>query len=90
MRILVVEDEEGIAKFLKAGLESEYFAVDIAEDGEKGSYFARTNDYDVIVLDNMLPKKMELRCAMRYGQLAKLRPSSCFRPAEKWVSKLSY
>jgi DNA-binding response OmpR family regulator len=57
MRILIVEDEEGIATFLKAGLESEYFAVDVAEDGEKGSYMGRTNDYDVIILDNMLPKK---------------------------------
>lgn len=57
MRLLVVEDEEGIASFLKAGLESEYFAVDIAEDGERGSFLARTNDYDVIILDNMLPKK---------------------------------
>ncbi|MBP6949237.1 MAG: response regulator transcription factor [Candidatus Pacebacteria bacterium] len=57
MRILIVEDEEGIAAFLKAGLESEYFAVDVAEDGEQGSYLARTNDYDIIVLDNMLPKK---------------------------------
>jgi two-component system copper resistance phosphate regulon response regulator CusR len=57
MRILVIEDEEGIASFLKAGLESEYFAVDIAEDGERGSYLARTNDYDIIILDNMLPKK---------------------------------
>ncbi len=57
MRILVIEDEEGIASFLKAGLESEYFAVDVAEDGERGSYLARTNEYDIIILDNMLPKK---------------------------------
>ena len=57
MRVLVVEDEEGIARFLKAGLESEYFAVDVAEDGERGSYLARTNDYDIIILDNMLPGK---------------------------------
>lgn len=57
MKVLIVEDEEGIASFLKAGLESEYFAVDIAEDGEQGSYLGRTNDYDVIILDNMLPKR---------------------------------
>lgn len=57
MRILIVEDEVGISNFLKAGLESEYFVVDIAEDGERGSYLARTNDYDAIILDNMLPKK---------------------------------
>jgi len=57
MRALVVEDEVGIINFLKAGLESEYFAVDVAEDGEQGSYLARTNEYDVIILDNMLPLK---------------------------------
>jgi DNA-binding response OmpR family regulator len=57
MRILVIEDEEGISRFLKAGLESEYFAVDVADDGEKGSYLAKTNEYDIIILDNMLPKK---------------------------------
>jgi DNA-binding response OmpR family regulator len=57
MRILVVEDEEKIATFLKEALEAEYFAVDVANDGERGSYFARINDYDLIILDNLLPKK---------------------------------
>jgi two-component system, OmpR family, response regulator len=57
MRALIVEDERGIASLLKAGLESEYFVADVAEDGEQGSFLARTNDYDIIILDNMLPKK---------------------------------
>jgi two-component system, OmpR family, copper resistance phosphate regulon response regulator CusR len=57
MRILIVEDEKEIRDFLKLGLESEYFAVDIAEDGEKGSYMARSNDYDLIILDNIMPRK---------------------------------
>lgn len=57
MRILIVEDDKEIAEFIKLGLENESFAVDVAYDGEKGSYFARTNDYDLIVLDNSLPKK---------------------------------
>lgn len=57
MRALIVEDEDNIARLLKAGLESEYFVVDSAEDGERGSFLARTNDYDIIILDNMLPKK---------------------------------
>lgn len=57
MKILVIEDEPGIINFLKAGLESEYFVVDVAEDGERGSYLARTNEYDAIILDNMLPEK---------------------------------
>lgn len=57
MRILVVEDEQKIANFLKEALMAEYFAVDVAEDGEQGSYYARVNDYDLVILDNLLPKK---------------------------------
>lgn len=57
MRILIVEDEYGISKPLKAGFEAEYFAVDVALDGERGSFLARTNDYDLVILDNVLPKK---------------------------------
>lgn len=57
MRILIVEDEKDISRFLKAGFTAESFVADIAEDGEQGSYLARTNDYDLIILDNMLPLK---------------------------------
>jgi DNA-binding response OmpR family regulator len=57
MRLLLIEDDTDISAFLKRSLEQEYFAVDVAEDGEKGSYLARLNDYDVIVLDNVLPIK---------------------------------
>ncbi|NIQ14771.1 MAG: response regulator [Candidatus Dadabacteria bacterium] len=60
MRALVVEDEKDIRNFLKTSLSAEHFAVDTAEDGEKGSYLARINDYDVILLDNVLPKKTGL------------------------------
>ncbi len=55
MRILVVEDEKGIANFLKTGLEEESFAVDVANDGIKGLEFAQINDYDLILLDWMIP-----------------------------------
>lgn len=57
MRVLIVEDEKQISVFLKESLQAEHFAVDIAEDGEKGAYLAATNDYDLIILDNVLPKK---------------------------------
>jgi two-component system copper resistance phosphate regulon response regulator CusR len=57
MRILIVEDEAAIGMFLKASLEAEFFAVDIASDGEKGSYLAHINEYDLVILDNLLPKK---------------------------------
>ncbi len=56
MKILVVEDEHQIATTIKKGLEQERHAVDTAFDGETGFDFASTNDYDVIVLDLMIPK----------------------------------
>lgn len=56
MRILVVEDEHKIANSIKKGLEQEAYAVDVAYDGEAGYAFAITEDYDVIVLDIMMPK----------------------------------
>ncbi len=57
MRILVIEDDKDVADFLVASLKSELFSVDLAGDGEAGSYMARTNDYDLIILDYGLPKK---------------------------------
>jgi DNA-binding response OmpR family regulator len=55
MRILVVEDEPGIAGFLKEGLEEEYFAVDLAFDGKTGLDMAMVNEYDLLILDWMIP-----------------------------------
>ncbi|MES2436635.1 MAG: response regulator transcription factor [Patescibacteria group bacterium] len=57
MRILLIEDDVNIQEFLKAALESEGYIVDAVSDGEKGSYVARTNEYDTIILDLALPKK---------------------------------
>lgn len=56
MRILVIEDEKKIADFIKRGLKEEGYAVDIAHDGEEGHFMAKTNEYDLILLDLMLPK----------------------------------
>ncbi len=55
MRILIVEDEHKIAQAIKEGLEQESFAVDVAYDGEEGLNSALYDDYDLIVLDLMLP-----------------------------------
>lgn len=60
MRVLIVEDEKDICDFLKKSLQSECYAVDTAEDGEKGLYLAQTNTYDLIILDNNMPKKTGL------------------------------
>ncbi len=56
MRILIVEDEIKVANFIKKGLEEEHHAVDTAYEGETGLYMAEVNDYDLIVLDLMIPK----------------------------------
>jgi heavy metal response regulator len=57
MRILIVEDDKKIAGFIKKGLTEEHYAVDVAYDGEVGAYRAQANNYDLIILDIMLPKK---------------------------------
>lgn len=55
MKILVVEDEEVTAAFLRRGLTEEGFAVDVAEDGHAADEAVCVNDYDAILLDVMLP-----------------------------------
>lgn len=55
MRILIVEDEAGIAAFLKQGLEEESFAVDVASNGKTGLDLALSGEYDLLLLDWMLP-----------------------------------
>ena len=56
MRILIIEDEPKIARSLREGFEAEHFAVDLAEDGEKGLELATEIRYDGIVLDWNLPR----------------------------------
>ena len=56
MRILIVEDEKKVAAFIKKGLEEETYAVDVAMDGEEGLHHGEQNQYDLIILDLMLPK----------------------------------
>ncbi|MCK4739141.1 MAG: response regulator transcription factor [Deltaproteobacteria bacterium] len=56
MRILVVEDEKKVSRFISRGLEQEGYAVDVAFDGEEGLQAAASAEYDCIVLDIMLPK----------------------------------
>ncbi|RZJ76258.1 MAG: response regulator transcription factor [Flavobacterium sp.] len=56
MNILVVEDQNGILKFLRQGLEEEGYSVDIAEDGVSGFAKTQSHSYSLILLDWMLPK----------------------------------
>jgi two-component system copper resistance phosphate regulon response regulator CusR len=56
MKILIVEDEKKISGFIKRGLKEEGHLADAAYDGEEGRLLAKTNEYDLIILDLMLPK----------------------------------
>jgi DNA-binding response OmpR family regulator len=55
MKILIIEDDEKIINFLKKGLEEESYSVDYSLNGDEGLYMASVNDYDLILLDIMLP-----------------------------------
>ena len=56
MRILVAEDDRPVASFLKKGLEAEHYAVDVVPDGQEALYMAEEYDYDLVLLDLILPK----------------------------------
>jgi DNA-binding response OmpR family regulator len=66
MRVLLVEDHKPLVRVLKQGLEEEGFAVDVANDGQDGDFKARTAEYDVIVLDIMLPREDGLSLLQRW------------------------
>lgn len=56
MRILLVEDEPTIANFIRQGLTEAGYAVDVAQDGREGLDYAQAAEYDVLILDIMLPR----------------------------------
>ena len=55
MRILLVEDESRVAAFIAKGLREQSYAVDVAPDGEEALYYAAQHEYDLVILDVMLP-----------------------------------
>ena len=94
MRALVVEDEVRLAKHLKQALQTlPSFAVDLSHDGEDGQFMAETNDYDLIVLDLMLPKQdglTVLRNLRSAGRTTPVLILSARRAKEDIVQGLDY
>ncbi len=74
MRILVVEDDPRIAAFVEQGLRESGYSVAVARDGEEGFLDARLNDYDLIVLDLMLPKTDGIEVARKLRAAGKVTP----------------
>jgi len=66
MRVLLIEDHKPLLRALRQALEEEGFAVDTAQDGQEGDFKARCAEYDVIVLDLMLPKEDGLSVLQRW------------------------
>jgi DNA-binding response OmpR family regulator len=63
MKILLVEDDRKVAGFIEQGLREEGYVVDLASDGDEATMMAHVNDYDVILLDVVLPKKSGFQVA---------------------------
>jgi DNA-binding response OmpR family regulator len=64
MKVLVVEDDRKVAGFIEQGLREEGYVVDVAADGEEATLLAHVNDYDVVLLDVVLPKKNGFQVAI--------------------------
>ncbi len=60
MRILLVEDDARVASFIRRGLREEHYTVDLARDGEEALFLAQTDEYDLLILDILLPKRSGL------------------------------
>lgn len=71
LRILVVEDEKKVAAFLRQALEEEGYAVDMTHDGDAGFDLARCHEYDLLILDHLLPSRtgQELCSALRENKI---------------------
>jgi len=74
MRILIVEDEIGIANFLKQGLEEESFTVAVAHTGDEGLLMALTGEYDLLLLDWMLPNLSGIEVCSQFRNVNKKTP----------------
>ena len=77
MRILLVEDDRGIARFVKKGLLENAFSVDLASDGEEGLRLTLQRSYDLIILDILLPKMDGLEVLKRL-RAWRFKPRSSF------------
>jgi len=66
MKILIIEDEKKMASFLERGLKEEHYSVDIAYDVVKGWEYAMTNEYDLLIVDWMLPKMSGVELCQKF------------------------
>ncbi len=89
MKILLVEDDSRVSAFIRRGLREEQFTVDTAEDGEKAEFLTQTQDYDLIILDVMLPKKDGMEVLRRLRAEKKSTPVILLTARDKRSEKVA-
>ncbi|AMK79033.1 MULTISPECIES: response regulator transcription factor [Methylomonas] len=88
MRLLLVEDDPGLSRSLKADLERAGFAVDLAMDGENGEFMGMTESYDIVILDLGLPKMPGLEVLRRWRQAGNHVPVIVLTARDAWHEKV--
>ena len=88
MRILIVEDNQEVARQIKTALEQELFIVDVAHDGEQGWFLGDTEPYDAVILDLGLPKMDGLSLLQKWRQTANTVPVLILTSRDTWREKV--
>lgn len=89
MRILIVEDNQQLARQIKDSLEQELFIVDVAGDGEKGWFLGDTEAYDAVILDIGLPKLDGLSLLQKWRQSSNRVPVLILTSRDTWREKVA-
>jgi two-component system, OmpR family, response regulator len=89
MRVLIVEDEPALSRQLKAALEADGYAVDVALDGEDGHFMGAHESYDAVVLDLGLPKIQGVSVLERWRQANHNMPVLVLTARDSWSDKVS-
>jgi len=89
LRILIVEDNQEVARQIKTALEQELFIVDVASDGRQGWFLGDTEAYDAVVLDLGLPKMDGLSLLQQWRQTGNSVPVLILTSRDTWREKVA-
>ncbi len=89
LRVLIVEDNQEVARQLKTALEQELFVVDVASDGEQGWFLGDTEAYDAVILDLGLPKMDGLTLLQKWRQTGNVVPVLVLTSRDTWREKVA-
>jgi two-component system OmpR family response regulator len=89
LRILIVEDNQEVARQIKTALEQELFIVDVASDGEQGWFLGDTEPYDAVILDLGLPKMDGLSLLQKWREAGNAVPVLILTSRDTWREKVA-